>query len=73
MTIKQTMIQTVANRTNKELINDWVELDKQPITQSVADVRELYMNEIEKRFPAEFDVWMDCCESDDDIRNYIKL
>lgn len=63
----------IASRTDEQLINDWVELDKRPMTQEVADVRGWMMTEIERRWPVEFGTWMDSEDLDDDIRKFITL
>lgn len=60
-------------RTNVELIKDWVALDKLTATPDIATVRGWLMNEIETRWPAEFDAWMENCHIDDNIESYIKL
>ena len=65
--------QILSTRTNSELIADWLVLDQKKVNQETADVRGWYMDEIEKRFPKEFDNWLENCEIDDDITHYIKL
>ena len=37
------------------------------------NVRGWLMDEIELRFPVEFDKWIDSCSSDNDIRKYIQV
>lgn len=66
-------IKIIKSRTNEQLIKDWAELDNQIVTQEVADVRGWMMKEIEKRWPVEFDAWMDSEDPDDDINKFIKL
>lgn len=67
----------ITKRTNEELIRDWKVLDtdtaKNGITVEKATVRGWLMDEIEKRFPVEFDRWLENCANDDNIENYIKL
>jgi len=63
-------------RTDAELIKDWETLDsltKTKATLQQATVRGWLMDEIELRFPEEFDNWIDNCDNDDNIRNYIKV
>lgn len=73
MTAKEKMIKMIQNRTDAELIRDWEVLDLKEVTTEVAIVRGIMMDEIEKRFPTEFDAWMESCEEDDNITNYIKI
>lgn len=67
------MKKIIAARSNEDLLKDWKILDAKESTTEVVTLRGLYMDEIEKRWPAEFDEWIDNCEKDDDIRSYIKL
>lgn len=67
------MKKIIAARSNEDLLKDWEILDAKESTTEVVTLRGLYMDEIEKRWPAEFDEWIDSCEKDDDIRSYIKL
>lgn len=63
----------IAARSNEDLLKDWEALDAKKSTAEVVTLRGLYMDEIEKRWPAEFDEWIDKCWEDDNIRSYIKL
>ena len=63
----------ISKRTNEELIRDWIILDTLAIDSKVVTVRGWLMDEIEKRWPEEFDKWIDNCDKDDNIENYIKL
>ena len=70
MTKHQTLL---ASRTNEEIIRDWQILDTQEVTIDTATVRGWYMDEIAKRWPVEFDNWIENCHIDDNIESYIKL
>ena len=61
----------LASRTNEELIRDWEVLDTQKVTEHIATVRGWIMDEIEKRWPVEFNNWIENCDKDDSIRSYI--
>lgn len=63
----------LASRTNAELIRDWKVLDTQKVTPEIAIVRGWLMDEIEKRWPEEFNNWMENCDKDDNIEHYIKV
>jgi hypothetical protein len=63
----------LSGRTNEELIRDWMILDTQKITSEIATVRGWLMDEIEKRFPGEFNNWIENCDKDDNLEHYIKL
>ena len=67
------MKEIITKRTNAELIKDWTLLDSLEVTPEVAMVRGWMMDEIEKRWPQEFDNWMENCDTNDNIENYIKL
>ena len=72
----KTQQQLLKERTNKELLNDWELLNSmlqdRPTPMQI-NVRGWLMDEIELRFPAEFDKWIDSCSSDNDIRKYIEV
>jgi len=70
MTRQQVLI---SSRTNAQLIQDWVAIETMEMSTEIAMVRGWLMDEIEKRFPAEFDKWMENCMEDDDIRNYVTI
>ena len=59
----------IAGRSDADLVEDWKELDKRKVTDAVARVRGLYMDELEKRFPEAFDRWI---EGDEDILDILK-
>ena len=65
----------IAKRTNEELIQDWQVMDAltegKGVTPEQATVRGLLMDEIEKRWPKQFDKWIDECHIDDNIESYI--
>ena len=65
--------QLIASRTDKELIRDWMALDSLKVTPEVATVRGWFMKEIERRFPAEFNNWIENCDTNDNLEDYIKL
>lgn len=65
--------QLISNRTNEELLKDWTALDSLPMTKELPMIRGWYMDEIENRFPTEFDQWIENCHIDDNIANYITL
>lgn len=71
--MKNKAMELIAKQTDKQLIEQWILIDSKPMSQEVATVRGWLMDEIEKRFPEEFDLWMECCEEDDDIRKFIKV
>lgn len=60
----------LSKRTDKEILGDWKEIDSREVTKEVAMVRGWIMDELKKRFPVEFDEWI---EYDGDIADYIKL
>lgn len=66
----------IARRSDSELITDWIVLDeatKDDISISQAEVRGWLMDEIQKRFPQEFDNWIKNCAENDNIEDYIKI
>jgi len=69
--------EVLKKRTNKELLNDWDFLNNVTIkgkaTIAQIDVRGWLMDEIELRFPVEFDKWIDSSRSNNDIRKYIEV
>lgn len=57
----------ISSRSDEDLLKDWLELDKQSISkEGVPELREMYMNEFEKRFPEKFDMWL--FSDDNDIK-----
>lgn len=70
MTKQQALI---TSRTNAQLVQDWVAIETLKMSKEVAMVRGWLMDEIEKRFPVEFDKWMENCMDDDNIENYITV
>lgn len=62
----------VAKRTDADIIKDWVELDKKTVTPEVAEIRGIYLNEIEKRFPDAFDAWTDSDDWEMDLVDFIR-
>lgn len=66
-------LEKLAGLTDENLILTWKQLDKVQVTTAVAKVRGWVMDEIEKRFPKEFDCWMENCQNDDNIESYIKI
>ena len=69
--------EVLKKRTNKELLNDWDFLNNVTIkgkaTIAQIDVRGWLMDEIELRFPVEFNKWIDSSRSNNDIRKYIEV
>lgn len=63
----------ISKRTDKELIRDWKVLDTQKVTPEIAVVRGWLMDEIEKRFPEAFDKWLENCEKNNNIEDYIMV
>ena len=61
-------------RTDKELLEGWKLISSQPMTEEIPIVRGWYMDEIERRFPKEFNQWLESetCE-DDEIIQLINL
>jgi hypothetical protein len=59
------------NATNEELVEIWLELDKQEVTPEIAMVRDWVMDELQKKFPKAYDKWLDNCENDDNFANYL--
>ena len=61
-------------RTDKELLEGWKLISSQPMTEEIPIVRGWYMDEIERRFPKEFDNWLESedCE-DKELRKYLNL
>ena len=60
--------------TDENLVLTWKQLDKiETMTTAIAKVRGWVMNEIERRWPKEFDTWMENCQDDDNIDTYIKI
>lgn len=53
------IIRIVESRSDQDIIKDWVELDKKEVGPAIAEVRGVYMDEIEKRFPDAFNAWME--------------
>jgi len=69
--------EVLKKRTNKELLNDWDFLNNVTIkgkaTIAQINVRGWLMDEIELRFPVEFNKWIDSSRSNNDIRKYIEV
>lgn len=63
----------IAARSDADLIRDWEVIDVLPISPEVVRVRGWLMDEIEKRWPVEFDRWIDNCETDDNLGHYIAV
>ena len=67
----------VSTLNNKDLLETWTTLDKKIDSKEIeiaeATVRGWLMDEIEKRFPIEFDLWIENCMEDDNLENYIKI
>ena len=63
----------IESRTDKELLKDWQEIDKLPVTDHIATVRGWLMDEIQKRWSEEFDRWIENSDVDDRLESYIKL
>jgi len=53
----------VAERTTYELIADWEEAEKQPMSDTMPTVRGWLMDELEKRDKAGFDNWLESNEA----------
>ena len=64
----------LSSRTDKELIEGWEIICLQDKSIEKATVKGWYMDEIERRFPKEFDQWLESetCE-DDEIIQLINL
>ena len=64
----------LSTRTNKELIEGWELICLQDKSIEKATVKGWYMDEIEKRFPKEFNTWLESetCE-DEELRMYLGL
>lgn len=63
----------LVTRTDAELIKDWQEIDKLTVTEHIATVRGWLMDEIQRRFPKEFNDWVENSHIDDRLETYIKL
>lgn len=67
----------LSKRTNEQLVTDWIVLDElcntDGMTPERAITRGWLMDEIEKRWPVEFDKWIENCAIDDHIENYIAV
>lgn len=61
----------LSERTDAELIRDWQTIDALPVKGNIPTVRGWLLDEIERRFPAEFDAWLEY-GYDKDISQYIK-
>lgn len=66
--------QLLATRTDKELIEGWEHVSALPMSEEIPTIRGWYMDEIEKRFPKEYDNWLESetCE-DEELRKYLNL
>jgi len=53
----------VAERTTYELIADWEEAEKRPMSDILPTVRGWLMDELEKRDRAAFDCWLESNEA----------
>lgn len=64
----------LSSRTNEELIEGWEMVSKMPMSEEIPTIRGWYMDEIEKRFPKEYDNWLESetCE-DEELRMYLGL
>ena len=64
----------LSSRTDKELIEGWEIICLQDKSIEKATVKGWYMDEIEKRFPKEFNNWLESepCE-DEELRMYLGL
>ena len=67
----------LAGRTNNQVITDWIVLDElctvDGVTQERAIARGWIMDEIEKRWPVEFDQWIENSAIDDHIEHYVTV
>ncbi len=68
------LVKLLGSRTNKELIEGWEMVSKMPMSEEIPTIRGWYMEEIEKRFPEEYDNWLESetCE-DLELREYLGL
>ena len=64
----------LSSRTDKELIEGWEIICLQDKSIEKATVKGWYMDEIERRFPKEFNNWLESedCE-DKELRKYLNL
>lgn len=64
----------LSSRTDKELIEGWEIICLQDKSIEKATVKGWYMDEIERRFPKEFNNWLESedCE-DEELRKYLNL
>ena len=74
MSKEKILVELLGSRTNKELIEGWEMVSKMPMSEEIPIIRDWYMEEIEKRFPKEFDEWLESetCE-DEELRKYLNL
>ena len=71
MTKQENLLRT---RTDKELLEGWEIICLQDKSIEKATVKGWYMDEIERRFPKEFNNWLESedCE-DKELRKYLNL
>ena len=62
--------QLLKSRTDKELLEGWKLISLQPMSEEMPIIRGWYMDEIERRFPVEFDKWLESetCEDEEIIQ-----
>ncbi len=56
---------------DKQLIEVWEEIDKKEPSKQIFIVRGLLMDEIEKRWPVEFEKWIDNTDPKKDLKYFI--
>ena len=60
----------IAAQSTEQLLDQW-ELTEHMEGPNVPTVRGWYMDELEKRFPEQFDRWLEESNEDGDLRRYI--
>lgn len=60
----------IAGLTTSQLLDQW-ESTSDIADPNIPTVREWLMDELEKRFPEQFDAWMDSDCRDEDLRKFI--
>lgn len=60
----------IAAQSTEQLLDQW-ELTEHMDGPNVPTVRGWYMDELEKRFPEQFDRWLEESNEDGDLRRYI--
>ena len=62
----------IAARSDEDLLKDWKILDQKQTSEYVVTVRGLYLDEMEKRWPRAFDQWLESCDPEKGIEDFMQ-